>query len=386
MKPVTIITLLLSLLLIACGGERPANNIEAKRERLKQKKSELLALNQEISQLEEEIAKEDPTAVKATKTVAITTEKLQPRRFEHYVEVQGKVATDNNVTVSSQSSGRLTSLSVEEGQVVKKGQMLARIDDAVIRRNIEEVKTQLELATIMFEKQKNLYEKEIGTEVQYLSAKNQKESLERRLETLQEQQDLTAIKAPMSGTIDQIISREGETVAPGQPVFRLVNNYALSLVADLSEAYAPYVRRGDQVEVRFPVLERRFKARIKRVGQTIDATNRTFEVEVALPNSQDYKPNMFGQLAINDRTLDDALVISQSLVQQSDDGSFVYVAEETTDGYVARRRVIETGLAYDGKVAITKGLQPGDRLIIAGYNNLSDGQSVNLTGEKMAEQ
>jgi len=384
MKPVTILSLLLSLLLIACGGERPANSIEAKRERLKQKKAELLALNKEISQLEEEIAQQDPTAVKATKAVAITTEKVQPRRFEHYVEVQGKVATDNNVTVSPQSSGRLTNVSVEEGQAVRKGQVLARIDDAVIRRNIEEVKTQLELATIMFEKQKNLYEKEIGTEVQYLSAKNQKETLERRLETLKEQQDLTVIKAPMSGTIDQIISREGETVAPGQPVFRLVNNAKLSLVADLSEAYAPFVRRGDQVEVSFPILERSFKARIKRVGQTIDPTNRTFEVEVALPSSADYKPNMFGQIAINDRTLDNALVIPQSLVQQSDDGSFVYVAEETSEGYVARRRIIETGLDYDGKVAISKGLQPGERVVVAGYKNLSDGQLVNLTGEEMA--
>jgi len=386
MKPViTCFSILaVSLLLLGCGGEGQANSVEAKQKRLKEKKSELLALNKEISQLEAEIAKADPTAVKGTKALAITTETLEPRTFAHFVEVQGKVATDNNVTISPQSSGRLTTVSVEEGQEVRKGQVLARIDDAVIQRNIEEVKTQLELATIMFEKQKNLYEKEIGTEVQFLSAKNQKETLQRRLETLREQKDLTVINAPMAGTIDQIFAREGETIAPGQPVFRLVNNASLSLVADLSEAYTPYVRRGDEVKVSFPILERSFEARIKRVGQNIDPTNRTFEVEVSLPQSRDYKPNMFGQVAINDRTLEDALLIPQSLVQQSDDGQFVYIAEESEQGYVARRRIIETGLDYNGKVEVTKGLQPGDRLVVAGYNNLSDGQAVSLTGETMA--
>jgi membrane fusion protein, multidrug efflux system len=389
MKPaIHFITLLSLTLLIACGGgEDNPQTVVGKQALLKKKKAELLALNREISQLEEDIAAQDPTAVRQEKAVAISTKVLVPQTFAHYVEVQGRVEANNNIVVSSQSSGRLTDLQVEEGQSVRKGQVLARIDDAVIRRNIEEVKTQLELAEIMYTKQKNLWEKEIGTEVQYLSAKNQKETLERRLETLQEQQDLTVLKASQSGMVDEIFAREGETVAPGQPAMRLINNADLSLVAQLSEAYTPYVRRGKEVEVRFPILERSFSARVKRVGQVIDPTNRTFDVEVALPNSRAYKPNMFGQIAINDRTLEDALVIPQSVIQQSDDGAFVYVVESNSEGqWTARRRVIETGLDHRGQVVVTQGLAPQDRLVMQGYKNLSDGQKVELIEEGIAKK
>jgi RND family efflux transporter MFP subunit len=387
MKFITIPVVLLSLsLLIACGSQQPANTPAAKRAVLKEKKAQLLALNKEISQLEEELNEADPTATTRSKVVAITTQLMEPVTFEHFVEVQGKVEANNSVTVSPQSSGRLVKVTVQEGQAVKSGQILARIDDAVMRRNIEEIKTQLELAEIMFQKQENLWNQKIGTEVQYLSAKNQKESLQRRLETLQEQQDLTVVKAPMSGTIDRLLAREGETVAPGQPLFQLVNNADLNLLADLSEAYAPYVRRGDQVKVSFPILDRQFGARVKRVGQVIDPTNRTFPVEVSLPNSADYKPNMYGQLAINDRSIKDALVIPQGVVQQSDDGTFVYVAEPANDGWVARRRIIKTGLDYQGQVLVTEGLRPKDRLVVAGYKNLSDGQVVTLTDDTIAKK
>ena len=381
---VVIIALLSLTLLGACGEQEAPDTLEGKKALLKEKRSKLLALNKEISELEAEITKADPTAATADKVVPVTTETLSYQTFEHYVEVQGEVATNNSVMVSPQANGRITQLLVDEGDRVKKGQLLARIDDAVIRRNIEEVKTQLELATIMFEKQKNLWDKEIGTEVQYLSAKNQKETLERRLETLQEQQDLTQVRAPISGTVEDRLTNAGESVGAGQPIFMLVNNRDLSLVAQLSEAYAPYVRRGDQVEVSFPVLDRNFPARIERVGQTIDPVNRTFAVEVDLPRSADFKPNMYGQIAINDRSVEKAITVPQGIVQKSDDGEFVYVVEEQEGKWYARRRVIELGLSYDNRVEVKQGLQPGDRLVLAGYKSLSDGQQVQLSEEKTA--
>merc|ERR1711916_10761 len=255
-----------------------------------------------------------------------------------------------------------------------------------IRRNIQEVETQLELATIMFEKQKNLWEKEIGTEVQFLTAKNQKESLERRLETLREQQALSLVRAPISGTVDQLMSRTGETVGAGQPILMLVNNQDLSLKAEVSETYAPYIRRGDQVKVTFSILDRSFEAKVKRVGETINPTNRTFTVEVDLPRSRDLKPNMYGQIAINDRTMEDAITVPQSLIQKSDDGEFVYVVEEQGGKWFARRRVIRTGLAYDGKVEVTDGLTAGQRLVVTGYTTLSDGQQVQMTDDTVAEK
>ncbi|MEM9986599.1 MAG: efflux RND transporter periplasmic adaptor subunit, partial [Bacteroidota bacterium] len=361
----------------------PANTPEAKQALLKEKRAQLLALNQEITQLEEELAKLDPSKAKAEKIVPVTTQILIPDDFEHYVEVQGKVESNKTIMVSPQTGGRLTQVNVQEGQRVNQGQIMARIDDAVIKRNIQEVQTQLDLATILFNKQKNLWEQEIGTEVQYLSAKSQKESLERRLETLKEQQDLAIVRAPQTGTVDDVMNRVGETVAPGQPIFLLINNSDLSLSAELSEAYAPYVRRGDQVELSFPILDRTMKAKVKRVGEVINPVNRTFTVEVDLPRSRDYKPNMFGMISINDRTLTDVITIPQSIIQKSDDGEFVYVAMEEGN-WVARRRIIQTGLSYDGVIEVKSGLSSQDRLILAGYKSLSDGQRVQINDDNLA--
>ncbi len=382
-KLALIAALVTSTLLLACGGSEPANTPEAKEALLKEKRTQLLALNQEITQLEEELAKLDPSKAKAEKIVPVTTQILNPADFEHYVEVQGKVESNKSIMVSPQTGGRLIQVTVQEGQRVNKGHVMARIDDAVIKRNIEEIQTQLDLATVLFEKQENLWKQEIGTEVQYLSAKSQKESLERRLETLKEQQALAIVRAPQTGTVDDVMNRVGETVAPGQPVFLLINNSDLSLSAELSEAYAPFVRRGDQVELSFPILDRTMKAKVKRVGEVINPVNRTFTVEVDLPRSRDYKPNMFGMISINDRTLKDVITIPQSIIQKSDDGEFVYLAVEEGN-WVARRRIIETGLSYDGMIEVKSGLSPQDRLIMAGYKSLSDGQRVQLNDDNLA--
>ncbi len=381
-----LVGVLATLLLVGCSGEPNPKTVVGKKALLQQKKQELLALNQEISALEEEIRAEDPTSVREERVVPVATSQLEARTFEHYLEVQGQVASDNSVMVSPQTGGRILRVTVEEGDRVNRGQLLAQIDDAIIRRNIQEVETQLELATIMFEKQKNLWEKEIGTEVQFLTAKNQKESLERRLETLREQQALSLVRAPISGTVDQLMSRTGETVGAGQPILMLVNNQDLSLKAEVSETYAPYIRRGDQVKVTFSILDRSFEAKVKRVGETINPTNRTFTVEVDLPRSRDLKPNMYGQIAINDRTMEDAITVPQSLIQKSDDGEFVYVVEEQGGKWFARRRVIRTGLAYDGKVEVTDGLTAGQRLVVTGYTTLSDGQQVQMTDDTVAEK
>ena len=303
---------------------------------------------------------------------------LKKVSFDHFVEVQGVVEANSNVMVSSATGGKITRILARKGQKVRKGQLLAQLDDAVMRSSIEEVKTQLELAKIMFTKQENLWNQQIGTEVQYLTSKNQKEALEKRLNTLEEQLDMNKIKAPIGGTVDEIMPKVGEILAPGMPAFRIVNSSDLSLVAQMSEKYIPYVRRGDLVKIHFPTLNKDIEAKISIVGQAIDALARTFKVEVKLPNDPMLKANMYGKISVNDQSRADAITIPQGLIQKSELGEYVFVAEKEGEKWLARRKNIKTDLSYDGEVEVVSGLEAGDRLIIAGYKGLSDGQVISF--------
>ena len=279
-------------LLIACGSDSP-QTLSGKKAALQAKKTELKSLSQEISQLEGEIRKLDPEAKAQIRIANVTVQPMETATFSHFVTQQGRIEADNNILVSSMMAGRITKIFVREGQFVKRGQSLAQLDDAVMKSSISEVKTSLNLATTLFEKQKSLWEQEIGTEVQYLTFKNQKEAMEQRLATLEEQRSLTRITAPISGTVDEILPKTGEMVSPGFPAFRVVNSSALSLKANVSESYVPYISRGELVKVSFPTINQEMDAKVSVVGQSIDANNRTFKVEVKLPNNKLLKANMF---------------------------------------------------------------------------------------------
>lgn len=370
---------LLAISLAACGGKDP---LTKKREELQEKKSELLAINEEIKTLEEDIIELDPSSVAEVRKAAVAVNALKPTTFQHFVKVQGKVEARKNIVVSPKATGTLTQIYVSQGQRVGAGKVLAQIDNAMVRSNLAEVQTQLDLAQIMYDKQQRLWDQKIGTEVQYLTAKNQKESLERRLETLQEQLDMYQIKAPISGVVDEVMPKLGEAVSPGMPAFRIVNTSDLRLTANLSESYIPYVKKGDEVKLYFPALRDSTKARVSYVGQSIEPNNRTFEVEVDLPNSANYKPNMFGEISINDRTVTEAIVISLSLIQRSEQGSYVFVVEKNeANEWIAQRRNIKPGLSYNGIVEVESGLQAGERVVSMGFKGLSDGQMVTLEEE-----
>lgn len=375
--------LIAGLILTSCGPEKPSTpelTLKYKKQALEAKKDQLLALNQEISQLQAEIEAMDPDAKLKVRQTPVSISAVEQSTFKHFVEVQGKVEANRNVQVSPQMAGRITQIQVREGQGVRKGQLLAQLDDAIMKSSIEELKTSLELATIMFEKQENLWKQEIGTEIQYLTAKNQKESLEKRLATLNEQLSLHKIYAPISGTVDEILPKVGETISPGFPAFRIVNNTDLSLKADLSEAYAPYIRKGDVVKVQFPSLNKEINGKVSLVGSSIDPNDRTFKVEVKLPNDRDFKPNMYGQLSINDQTREAAISIPFGVVQYAETGPYVFTAE-AAEGEIwkAHLKTIELGLSTNGQIEVVKGLTQGDFLIIAGYKELSDGQEVVVT-------
>ncbi len=377
-------SLLLSLsilLLAACGGN--TDNIEAKKEQLATYKKEMNELSQKISSLEKEIAEMDPSFTQNTrKTTLITTTPVQTKTFKHFVEVRGSVASRNNVTISTEVPGRIVSVKVKEGQRVRKGEVLVTLDAETIRNSIKELQTSLELATTRFERQANLWEKKIGTEIQYLEAKNRKESLERNLETTRSQLAQTIIRAPFSGNIDKVMARIGEMAQPGVPVVRIVSLTDMYIEADLSESLLGKFHEGDSVEVTFPSLNKKMRTTISAIGQVINPNNRTFTIEIRLPESGDLlKPNLLAVVKIKDFEAKDAVVIPTNLIQTDNSGDFVYITRQEDEVTEAEKVRVERGLTYDNETLITSGLQGNEKLIKEGFREVAEGVAV-----KEAEQ
>ena len=370
-----IITALTALTLAACGGGDD-NSLAGKREELTKLKSEQSETEARIKALEGEIGKLDTTATREDRAVAVTVSPVANENFKHYVEVQGSVDAKNTVMVSPKSGGVLTAVYIKEGDNVRQGATLAKVDNSIMQESIAEVQNQLALANTVFEKQSRLWEQKIGTEIQYLQAKNNKEALEKKIATLNTQLGQSNITAPISGVVDQVIAKVGEMAAPGAPVARVVNLSNLKIVAKVSDSYVATVKKGDEVIVKFPDLDQEYKARITFVSTTVDPLSRTFRIEANLPSTNSIKPNMLATVQINDATKKDALVIDQNVVQNTENGTVVYVAENDGGKKIAKSRVVKTGLSYNGQIEILAGLKAGDQLITQGYQDVADGQAV----------
>jgi membrane fusion protein, multidrug efflux system len=371
----SIVIALAAFLLLACGGESK-EGLAGKQQELARLKSEQSKLNQQIKSLETEIAKLDTSRRTDDRAKSVVVAPLISETFRHYVEVQGSVDAKNSVMVSPKSGGVLTAVYVKEGDNVRQGATLAKVDNSIMRESIEEVKNQLSLANTVYEKQARLWEQKIGTEIQYLQAKNNKEALEKKLTTLNTQLGQANIAAPISGVVDQVIAKVGEMASPGMPVARVVNLSNLKVVAKVADSYVASVRKGDEVLIRFPDLDQEYKARITFVSTTVDPLTRTFRIEANLPSSSSLKPNMLAQVQINDATRQEAIVIDQNLVQNTEKGQIVYVTATEGNRRVAKAKTVKTGLSYNGKVEILAGLQAGDQLIIQGYQEVADGQAI----------
>jgi RND family efflux transporter MFP subunit len=293
------------------------------------------------------------------------------------VQTQGHIESDNNVIVSAESMGVIQNVFVTEGQQVSKGQTLAQIDNSVIQRNIESMEAQLELATSVYQRQKNLWDQKIGTEVQYLQAKSSKESLEKQIASLREQNEKTRIKAPISGTVDEIFMNTGETVSPGIPALRVVNTSDLKIQARVSEAYITQIKKGDKVLVNISELKKEVEAKVTFVSKTIDLLSRTFNVEVALPSNPELRPNMTATVKIVFESNPSAVVVPINVIQEINGEKVVYVAEEKGQHAVATRKVVTVDGVY-GNLAEVKGLNAGEKLITVGYQGLNDGDYIKL--------
>jgi RND family efflux transporter MFP subunit len=363
----TLIVLALPLALLACGGK----DKKAELAELKQQQQEL---NAKIRQLETELGAGKDTAAQARVTL-VQVQPVAPQTLRHYLTLQGTVDSDRNIAVSPKMPGTVTAVYVKEGDAVRAGQVMAALDDAVLRQSIAELQTGLELATTVYEKQKNLWDQKIGSELQYLQAKNNKESLERKLATLNEQIAQMRVVAPISGTVDAVGLTLGEPAQPGMTTIRVVNLSAMKIVTKVADTYINTVRKGDQAEVQLGSGEK-MTGRVSFVGKVVNPQTRTFDVEIALSNKDGLlKPNMLATVSINDQTKENALVVNQNLIQRTESGDIVYVAADN----VARQRKIKTGLAYNGQVEITEGLKAGDQLITVGYQDLVDGQPIKIS-------
>ncbi len=327
-----------------------------------------------IQKLEAEVAKENPETSKArTKEVGVT--EVVPQKFDYFVQTQGSIEAIDNIILSAKTAGTILNVYSREGDVVTKGQTLAQIDNSLLARNVDELKASIDLATTVYNRQKNLWDQKIGTEVQYLQAKNNKESLEKRLATLNEQIDMARIKSPINGSVDEVDVKIGQNVAPGTPAFRVVSFDKLKMKANVSETYVVSIKKGDKVKLNFPDINKEFEAPVTFVGKTINQLSRTFPVEVALPSFADLRPNMSGVLKVIFKTVPDAITVPVNVVQDINNQKIVYIAEIDGTKQVARRKVVEVSGVY-GNLAQVSGLKKGDKLITVGYQGLNDGELI----------
>jgi membrane fusion protein (multidrug efflux system) len=377
MKRNILLAITLGSILAACSGEKK-DSLEGKKEELAALKSQQTATQQKIKELEKEIAKLDPQKAEEAKIKPVSVATLDRETFRHYVELQGTVDAKNNVLVTPKTGGAVTKMYVKEGDNVSAGSVIAKIDDSILRESVEELKTQLSLITTLYEKQKNLWDQKIGTELQYLQAKNNKEALEKKLVTLNTQLSQSNVVAPMSGVVDQVNVKVGEMASPGIGVVRIVNLSNLKVSAKVSDTFAASVKKGDEVIVKFPDLNKEYRARVSFVSTTVDPLSRTFTIEANLPSDRSIKPNMMAQVQINDAIRKDALVIEQNYVQSTENGEVVYVVASEGGKNIARAKTVKTGLIYNGKVEILEGLNAGDQIITLGYQDVSDGQPISF--------
>jgi membrane fusion protein, multidrug efflux system len=343
---------------------------KAKLAELKKQQAEIAA---QIKVLENEVGKDSATNEKS-QMVQVST--ASPVNFTHYIEVQGRVDSDKNIMLSPRSMGTVTKVFVTEGDRVTKGQVLATQDASIILKGMEQAKTGVEFARTVFEKQKKLWEQKIGSEVQYLQAKNNKEQAEAALANLQEQYQLTKFIAPFDGVVDQVNLKEGESPSPMSGI-RIVNNSEFKVVAEIAEFYISKVKAGDEVEVQLEGLAKNIKAKVTTVGRTINVMNRTFLVEIKIPSSAEIKSNMIANVRILDYKNPKAITVPVNAIQQSEQGDYVFVAQNNK----AVKKSIRIGQTYKGQAEITQGLEKGDLVITVGNNDLVEGQPVELVSQ-----
>ena len=383
MNKIKALTALTFAIIIGACMSTPAtqeNEIPSDLEGLKtlysSKKVDLKALELKLKTIEAELDRLDTTRKEVATIVRLDT--AEQKIFRHFIEFQSSVQAIDIVAASSETGGRIIHLNAQEGDMVKKGSLIAKMDLETIRKSKEEIETRLQLAEQVFERQSRLWEQKIGSEIQYLQAKNNVDALKKSIASIDHQLTRANVYAPISGSIEMVNAKPGEVVSPGMPIVQILNTYNLKVVADIPESYLKNVKKGDKVTVKFPAIEEESTARISKISNVIHPANRTFAAEIRLNNARGkYKPNLLAIMLIQDYRNDDAVVIPQNLIQQDISGqSFVFIATQEDEKMVVHRRKIETGKAYEGNIEITSGLEGGELIIAEGARSIDEGSLI----------
>lgn len=338
-------------------------------------KNKIVNVEAKIKSLENKM-----TARDLRNLIPVTVKEMKPETFNHYIITYGEVKAKNYAMISPEMNGRIQKIYVEEGMRVKKGQLLVSLNTEAIDKQINGLKSGLELATKTYEKVDTLWKQNIGSEIEYLTAKNTKENLESQLESVVAQKRMSQIVAPFDGIVDKIFPKEGEMAGPGFPVIEFVNLSKLTVTADVSEAYIDKINAGQIIELSFSSLpDYSVKAPIMRVSKVISSASRTFEIEMETNNpGEKIKPNIVSTIKINDYSSDKAFVVPSLAIRKDISGDYVYVVNQKDNKNIVAKKYVTRGLSFDDNSMITSGLDLNDQVVIEGYHLVSSGVSVNL--------
>jgi len=350
-----------------------------KKEQINKLKQQQTALDEKIKTLENELNTEEKDSVNTGKFKFVGLTVVKSGNFDHYIRVQGKLDGDQNIGVFAEAPGTVTVKYADVGQRVTKGQVLAQIDDQQYLSQLEGLETQYHFALDMFEKQKRLWDQKIGSEVQYLQSKTTKESLEMQMASLKQQIEKFRIKSPIDGTIEECNIKVGGIVSPDPRLaaYRVVEFKNLKVTAEVSEAYSSKVQKGDRLTVFFPDANKQVDAEVSFVSKYINPVNRTFLIEAKIgSNSPDLKANMIAILQINDYHSDNSILVPMNVIQTDNTSSYVYIARSKDQYNAAFKQPVVIGNSYNGIAEILNGLDNGDKVISAGFQELVDGQYI----------
>jgi len=361
-----------SLIFMGSCGEKTDDNAALKSQ-LESVRKEISALQVKEKELMSKLGADQATNIKMVETNTISL-----KTFESGLMLEGTVDASKSTIATSKVPGTVMTVNVEVGQNVSAGQVLAELDNSQLLKSKMELEQQVSFAKTVFEKQERLWKQGVGTEIQYLTSKNQKEALEKSLNTLNNTIDMYNVKSPINGTIEAVDLKVGQVAAPGMPYFKVVNMSDMKVVANVSEGYSGKVSVGDKVKVTFPDLGEEVSARLSFASNFIDPMNRTFKVETKLGGVKNVKPNMIAKLSITDYIKNNAIAVPSNVIQKTDRESFVMLVTTKNNKSVAEKRIITTGKNNGSETEVLSGLNAGDVLITNGFQELIDGQSIEV--------
>lgn len=382
-KPIYILSAL-AMLFASCGAKK--SELDKKKEKLEELKKKQASIASDITSLQSEIVKLDPSAAQTEKAKLVTITPVQPGTFTHFIDLQGKVDATNiaYVTPRNGTGGQVKAVYVKQGDAVHVGQVLLKLDDAIVRQQIQNATTQLTYVKDIYQRRKNLWDQQIGTEIELNNTKNNVDQAQKQLDILNEQLSFTNVTANLNGVADEVTIRVGEifTGSPAAGHIKIINTGDLKVTANVPENYMQNISQGTAVKISFPDLSKNIDAKITLTGKTIDPGTRSFYIEAKLPADKDLKPNQIALVRIQDYNAGNAVIVPVNTLQTDEKGKFILVAVNENGKMIARKRQVTAGQMYGNDLEIKDGLKAGDVIITDGYQGLYDGQLI-TTGTKI---